>query len=450
MQRKKIIAVAAIFVLILITIISVFVWNIHMQNVKKMLPLPFNITVSFGNNVLTDKNFCWYTNSSGEAGYIQYTEDIGQGFDKEKCITTKAFSERVKGLYPVKKILNTEFPEMEEIDYVRHRAYLTNLKTGTTYLYRVGQMHGEYFSDVYTFKTPKEKDEAEILLFADSQGFFKSDYDYYSKVLKIANINYPDTDFSVHMGDFVEDGRNELQWEFALPKNIMANNTFIPVAGNKDDKSVYNYFTLGSEYDSTAMTNGWMSFDYGSVHFVVLYTGSNGDLSKKQKKWLEEDLSKKSQDRTIVLIHKAPYTNANHADDNEIVALKKQLLPIFDKYNVDIVLQAHDHFYFRSEPIFNNAKGECTVREEVIEGDKTEIISDIKGTVYLINSSSGIKQYDKVFRDIDGVYDRISFNCKRPTFTFCKITEDTVIFKTYEVNISSQSVNIIDSFGLSS
>ncbi|MGI6529088.1 MAG: hypothetical protein ACOX3J_05235 [Clostridia bacterium] len=41
---------------------------------------------------------------------------------------------------------------------------------------------------------------------------------------------------------------------------------------------------------------------------------------------MKTSLVKHKDSRVVVLTHKAPYTNANHADDKEIVALREELL----------------------------------------------------------------------------------------------------------------------------
>ena len=94
---------------------------------------------------------------------------------------------------------------------------------------------------------------------------------------------------------------------------VIRNNTFLSVAGNKDKKSVMNHFTFGTEDNRTAWISGYYSFDCNNIHFSVLYTVDNDkDLPKSQLKWLEEDLKSSTSKWNIVLMHKSPVTVANH------------------------------------------------------------------------------------------------------------------------------------------
>src|ERR1019366_1366516 len=58
-------------------------------------------------------------------------------------------------------------------------------------------------------------------------------------------------------------------------------------------------------------------------------------------------------------------------------SLHSDLLPLYDKYSVDLVLQGHDHLYARSQKL---------------AGDKI-VAPDAPGTVYMI-SVSGPKMYE--------------------------------------------------------
>jgi predicted phosphodiesterase len=448
MQSKRAVLVAlgvfvAVIVLAIVLVVSIL-------SARKSPNIPFNITVTFGMDVYTQKNFCWYTSEEVEIGYIFYMEDTGDVFDMDKCTKIEAQSEKVVQKYPVDTIVEEKTTELEDRTYMRHRVFVSGLKPGTRYLYRLGE--GDNLSDVYTFKTPEQGKDFSFIIVADSQGYKRSDFEHYKRVLDKANDMFGDVDFYIHLGDFVDDGKNFLQWKYVLdvPRDVMANNTFVPVAGNRDDMEVFEYFTLGSVYDTRPMANGYYSFTINDVHFVVLYTAGNKDLPKKQRNFLEDELSKHKDSRVVVLTHKAPYTNANHADDKEIVALREELLPVFDKYGVELVLQGHDHFFFRSEPVYDGKVGSYTYTNVKDGDDDVDMMSDVKGTIYLINSSSGVSQYDGAFRNMDDIHAFKSFNMNNPTFTYCAVTENGIILKTYEVNVMRHKVQIIDSFGIRS
>ena len=89
------------------------------------------------------------------------------------------------------------------------------------------------------------------------------------------------------------------------------------------------------------------SFDYGPVHFSVLDSqfqeeqSERPDLLADELHWLEQDLADSRQPWKVVCFHKTPYYNkAVRANE----ALKKALLPILDKYQVDLVINGHALF----------------------------------------------------------------------------------------------------------
>lgn len=51
---------------------------------------------------------------------------------------------------------------------------------------------------------------------------------------------------------------------------------------------------------------------------------------------------------------------------------------------------------------------------------------------------------------MDDIHAFKSFNMNNPTFTYCAVTENGIILKTYEVNVMRHKVQIIDSFGIRS
>ncbi|HPZ52124.1 MAG TPA: hypothetical protein PLI11_04335, partial [Clostridia bacterium] len=64
MQSKRVVLVAlgvfvAVIVLAIVLVVSIL-------SARKSPNLPFNITVTFGMDVYTQKNFCWYTSEEVE------------------------------------------------------------------------------------------------------------------------------------------------------------------------------------------------------------------------------------------------------------------------------------------------------------------------------------------------------------------------------------------------
>ena len=93
----------------------------------------------------------------------------------------------------------------------------------------------------------------------------------------------------------------------------------------------------------------------------------------EQARWLDRVLADNPQTWTIAAIHQPVYSTGKWRDNT---VYQRLLVPVFDKYAVDLVLQGHDHTYSRSLPL---KKGAWTGANE-------------PGTVY-VTSVSGPKSY---------------------------------------------------------
>ena len=103
------------------------------------------------------------------------------------------------------------------------------------------------------------------------------------------------------------------------------------------------------------LSNEFYSTNYENVHFITLSTETSYHVESKQIKFLETDLKLASMnpaiDWIIVFFHKPMYSDSGGAQ----IDFRNVVQPILDKYDVDLVLQAHDHVYERTSPLkFNN------------------------------------------------------------------------------------------------
>jgi hypothetical protein len=127
------------------------------------------------------------------------------------------------------------------------------------------------------------------------------------------------------------------------------------------------------------------SFDYGPVHIVVLDSQAeeqkSGDILKIQQPWLEADLAATKARWKIVFFHKPPYESYPKRTNPEV---KAAFCPILEKYNVDLVFNAHDHAVARTYPIRNGVMMQ----------------KPSQGVIYYISGQSGGKTY-KALKKMD-------------------------------------------------
>ena len=111
---------------------------------------------------------------------------------------------------------------------------------------------------------------------------------------------------------------------------------------------------------------------YQDVDIIVL---NSTDNLEEQTVYLEDTLSKSTAKWKIITCHHSIFSPAK---GRNFQFARDNWKPLLDRYNVDIVLNGHDHTY---------ARGHIPVR------DADESITGGLGTVY-ITSVSGPKQYE--------------------------------------------------------
>jgi hypothetical protein len=109
--------------------------------------------------------------------------------------------------------------------------------------------------------------------------------------------------------------------------------------GNHDGFSQGFYETF-----SVADKRGWYSIQSEDCYFLMLNGNSFkvSDLSE-QAKWVEEEMKKAEAAGKfkIAVIHQPFFSLLGSSNKT----LKKSLVPLFEKYGVNIVFQGHEHYY---------------------------------------------------------------------------------------------------------
>jgi hypothetical protein len=172
--------------------------------------------------------------------------------------------------------------------------------------------------------------------------------------------------------------------------------------------------TIGNhDYITTSLLNQYMShfnlteqfysFNYQNVHFTAISTELliNDSEGNEQYEFVNADLASAASDPNIdwivVYYHKEAYTSpyTTPAKEEEIrtasIALRDVYHPLFEKYDADLVLQAHNHNYERSYPIkYNNTKSSVPI----ITDAHTNNYSNPKGQIFVTVGTGGASSYD--------------------------------------------------------
>lgn len=248
-----------------------------------------------------------------------------------------------------------------------HEATLTGLTPNTKYEYRVG--YGtDRRSDWYRLETAGAS-VYDVLIYPDSQS---GDYSQWEEIVKSSALRNPRTALYISMGDLVDNGEHAYQWRTWLNsiKPLSANVPLATTLGNhemytldwkmREPYAYLNYFAVPPNGNET-FNRRYYSYDFGDVHYVVLDTmlyesnhednhdTHHPDLYDVQVQWLRQDLMANTKKWTVVLMHRDPFQYAfDRSGANRAVGFDDEgvlFMPIFDEFNVDLVLSAHLHSY---------------------------------------------------------------------------------------------------------
>jgi Concanavalin A-like lectin/glucanases superfamily/Calcineurin-like phosphoesterase len=152
--------------------------------------------------------------------------------------------------------------------------------------------------------------------------------------------------------------------------------------GNHDDTSSQLLAQYMNHYN---MQNQYHSFNYQNVHFLVISTEAAYGSGSAQYNFVQDDLQNAACNSAInwiiVSFHIPAYISPN-THHSALTDLRSIYHPIFEKYGVDLVLQAHVHAYERSYPLkFNSANPDSPIIESTSTSDYSNPAGQIFATV---------------------------------------------------------------------
>lgn len=264
------------------------------------------------------------------------------------------------------------------VPYVSNHVTVTGLAANTTYYYTV-EKNGEQ-TEPAQYRTG-DFETAKMLFVGDPQiGASKgksqngdklvaeggaantaarNDAYSWDRTLDTAVKANPDVDFIISAGDQVNKTGGAKEEEYAGYLNASALRN-LPVA-----TTIGNHDSLNSDYylhfnNPNATQNGLTDaggdyyYRYAGGLFIVLNT--NNYNGAEHEKTIQEAVKKYPDAKwRVVTIHQDIYgSGADHSGTDGMIQ-RTQLTPIFDKYDIDVVLQGHDHSYTRSKMIESDA-----------------------------------------------------------------------------------------------
>jgi len=148
------------------------------------------------------------------------------------------------------------------------------------------------------------------------------------------------------------------------------------------------------------MSSEFYSFNHFNMHFMIMSTELPYELGSKQYEFVKSDLenalTNSSINWIIIAYHQPAYISPNDCQGcSPRVTLREVYHPLFDRYNVDLVLQAHSHNYERSYPIlYNNDDSENPIIVNSSKNNYNYDINKFHGSIFATVGTGGAELHN--------------------------------------------------------
>ncbi len=337
-------------------------WNAYVENWSTLAADYTKVSLTPGRNE-TELNFAWYSSDNGSAA----TPVVHFGTDRNNLTAYTGTSGDVDDSLT------------DGAAYHYNHVTVTGLQENTTYYYTV-EKNGVQ-SAVETYRTG-DFDSIQMLYVGDPQvGASKgqpqngetlsadsgaantaarNDGFAWNRTLNIAMEENPGIDFIISAGDQVNKTGQPKEEEYAayLSADVLASVPVATTIGNHDSLNpdyMYHFNNPNAtEYGATE-AGGDYYYSYGEGLFIVLNT-NNYNAAEHAKAIEEAIASDPDAAWRVVTIHQDIYGSGLDHSDTDGMILRTQLTPIFDEYDIDVVLQGHDHTYSRTKMLYGDGK----------------------------------------------------------------------------------------------
>jgi predicted phosphodiesterase len=450
-------------------------WNKWSETWETIKSTPTQISLTPGKNA-TELNFAWYSKDSEANPKLKFGKNQDLSDAKELTVTTK---DAVKG-------------------FKSNKTTATGLQENTTYYYSY-QINGKW-SEAATYKTKSTKSFSFLFVgdpqIGSSSGntatgdskeqgqdkATRNDAFNWNNTINTALKSNPNVSFMLSAGDQIQSSdkknasqtydKNEIEYSGYLSPNALKSLPVATTIGNHDAPSGnYSFHFNNPNASNLGFTEagGDYYYTYGDALFIMLNT-NNYNIAEHQQ-LIEKAISENKDAKWRVLtMHQDIYGSGEHSNEPDVVNLRYNLIPIFEKNNIDVVLTGHDHTYSRSFILKGGAKdGSKSITKDefnnYIDGktpidskyntylssiEDSKAVQDVtlesgkavnpKGILYMTaNSASGSKYYDLVQHQQAYIASRWQEDV--PTYSVIDISGDNFTINTYRTDNGSKIDN---------
>lgn len=224
---------------------------------------------------------------------------------------------------------------------------LGGLQPDATYRYRVQAGDQTAEGSFRTAPLPGKSKEVRFLVYGDN----RTDDAGHEAVVR--RMEGRPSDFLVHTGDFVEDGRDAGQWNrfFRIEAPLLKDRCVYAAVGNHEliEEGALAYLRFFGPPPGSAPPQLYRQVRWGPVRFIFLNAMFGSLEASGERAWVEKALEDPGEGGrppwTIVVLHHGLWSSGPHGPNREAHAAK--LDDLFEAKGVDLVLSGHDHIYER-------------------------------------------------------------------------------------------------------
>lgn len=289
----------------------------------------------------------------------------------------------------------------------------------------------------------------------------------WNETLDTAMAANPDISFILSAGDQINknvEGRdpgNEMEYAGFLNADWMKSLPIATTIGNHDSTNESYSYHFNNPNDTQlgkTTAGGDYFYKYGPALYVVLNT-NNYNCAEHEQVMRQAVSAYPNTAWRIVMFHQDIYGSGLDHSDSDGIVLRTQLTPLMDKFDVDVVLQGHDHTYSRSYLLksdskthssydfhdwdnvtdgagnvfpYSNAAYQAENNCYTIANTMPGSVTNADGTLYMeANSATGSKYYELIPNQQD--YIAVRNQNWNPSYSVIRVNQNTFSIDTYEI-----------------
>lgn len=230
----------------------------------------------------------------------------------------------------------------------QHKHRITNLTPNTVYYYNVKDVGAGSFRTAPETTASKTK----LIAYGDTRNLPSKHDSVAAQIMKRIKSDSTFQTAVLFSGDYVDHGFEEEDWtNHFFPRdrqNIVKLHATMPNIGSIGNHEGNRGSELLRKYYPFPHVRGhFWTFEYGPAQVFVLdqYTQSY-TMGSAQYNWLQVELANCDKEWKIVMYHSPGYSaGGSHPNNSDV---QYYLQPLFEEYDVDIVINGDNHYYARS------------------------------------------------------------------------------------------------------